>query len=355
MGDIDFVAPLVRNKIEYRQADAEGANTYHVSLIFRAGELQVAEENFLGLYGQNVSFQGQYLRANKVRETLYRLNRFRQAPTNSEGTIDHSPIEPHVEIIAPPPTAPVPKNGNGTLKLGDSIALLSLLYACSIAAFNAGYFSNVNSEFVKLFSFSDLLGVNISILQYFLAVASTVFAITTLLEMVMAFVPILASLQTRGAKLIERLTLKAHQNPQLFWLSYIFLIWLVTFFYAITGALRTSSFALLIFPQLLFHSALLYFFTVGYKLGFTTRRSLITAALISLFFFSFNSGEAWYQSETKSEEGIQTLVATDGLCLERKIIRTSGNGLLLYSSHWKTFEYRNRDSIKTIFAGRGCL
>lgn len=355
MGDIDFVARLTRNKIEYRQADVEGADAHHIQLLFKDGKLHVTEENSFGLHGQNVSFQGEYSRANKIREVLYRLNRLRQVPPDSENTDVQSVVEAHVEANKLTPTTPVPTSEKGSIGLGEVVALLSLLYACSIAAFNAGYFSNVNSEFVKLFSFSDLLGANISILQYFLAAASTVFAITTLIEMGMAFVPYLASVQSRGAKFVERLILKAHQNPALFWLCYIFLIWLLTFLYAITGALHTSSFALLIFPQLLFHGALLYFFAAGYKLGFTTRRTLITAALISLFFFSFDSGKAWYVSETQSEEGIQTLVAADGLCLERKIIRTSGNGLLLYSPHWRTFEYRNRDSIKSIFAGRGCL
>ena len=49
------------------------------------------------------------------------------------------------------------------------LAIVSTLYLLCIATFGAGYFDKVPGKFIELFSFSDLIGSNIPVLQFFLS------------------------------------------------------------------------------------------------------------------------------------------------------------------------------------------
>src|SRR5688572_7959145 len=75
------------------------------------------------------------------------------------------------DLVAPDPHsyeavfAPIRSVG-----LGEILTVLTLLYVCTIASFNAAYFANVPGSFVEFFSLTDLIQTNIPIIQYFFSV-----------------------------------------------------------------------------------------------------------------------------------------------------------------------------------------
>ena len=62
MGDLDFVAELIGNSITYSWQYASGGE-YVATFIFKNGGLEVTEENWVGIFGMNVNFSGQYEKA----------------------------------------------------------------------------------------------------------------------------------------------------------------------------------------------------------------------------------------------------------------------------------------------------
>ena len=57
------------------------------------------------------------------------------------------------------------------ISLREGLTVLTLLYVCTIAAFNAGYFTSVPGSFVEFFSLSDFIQTDIPIIQYFIQLA----------------------------------------------------------------------------------------------------------------------------------------------------------------------------------------
>lgn len=62
MGDLDFVSELVDGTMAYSFCDASRAE-YLVKLTFKDGRLDVSEEKWVGVFGMNVNFSGQYEKA----------------------------------------------------------------------------------------------------------------------------------------------------------------------------------------------------------------------------------------------------------------------------------------------------
>jgi len=61
LGTLDFIAELYDNTIEYSWG--ENRDSYNAVFIFHNGTLKINEENWVGMFGMNVSFQGQYHKA----------------------------------------------------------------------------------------------------------------------------------------------------------------------------------------------------------------------------------------------------------------------------------------------------
>ena len=61
------------------------------------------------------------------------------------------------------------------------------------------------------------------------------------------------------------------------------------------------------------------------------------------------------KSQIASPGHVQTIQDKDGLCVERNILRNSSSGLLLYNPLIKQYEFRSKDSFKTIYDGNGCI
>jgi len=83
-------------------------------------------------------------------------------------------------------------------------------------------------------------------------------------------------------------------------------------------------------------------------------KSVATEFLVCLLVFSFNAGGYWIASEVRTPSGTQAMYMQDGQCLERKIMRTTSSGYLLYSYQLKQFEFRNKDSVRVIYDRAGC-
>jgi len=62
IGELDFVGDLVGNTIEYTWTHP-GRDPYRAIFNFKNGKLTVEEENWVGMFGMNVWFQGEYDKA----------------------------------------------------------------------------------------------------------------------------------------------------------------------------------------------------------------------------------------------------------------------------------------------------
>ena len=210
-------------------------------------------------------------------------------------------------------------------------------------------------NFEILFNFTDLLSSNIPIIQYFVGAASAFFLISILITFMFFVVSEFSPTSRKHYNAaLQSVALLFHRDEAFFWVAYGMLLFIVNFVPAVLQAFGIYDFSIAIAPQLIFHGTLLYFFWVGYKNRLVPAKDLAFAALLGLFFFSFSSGSIWLKSEIRTQGGEQALIFNDGLCLERKIIRSSSNGFLLYSFSLRQFEFRNKDSVKTIFQNRGC-
>lgn len=239
------------------------------------------------------------------------------------------------------------------ISLGEALTVATLLYGCTIAAFNAAYFANVPGSFVEFFSLTDLIQTNIPIIQYFISL--TLFYL--IFGVVISFISGVTGFDVRQAvkDLVEPLVIDYHLNGRRFWVTYAILVLL---FYLTDGLLQrfgVTDFTVVMLPTIFFQGILLYFFWVGYKFRILPAKMLAIASLIALFVSSHNAGNAWIKSQIASPSKVQTIQDKDGLCIERTIMRSSSSGLLLYSLSMKQFEFRSKDGFKTIYDGRGCI
>ncbi|MGY3103395.1 hypothetical protein [Bradyrhizobium sp. LM6.9] len=234
------------------------------------------------------------------------------------------------------------------ISLGESLTVLSVLYVCSISAFNAGYFSRIPGHFTELFTFSDLIGTNIQILQYFIS-AFSIFCTFSFFGGLL-----LATLDINISATAERVALRYHINSFLFLVAFLVLWFVVMAMFAFLDYFKITTFTILVLPEFIFQGVLIFYFWVGYKYNQGSFRSVLVPVLIGLVMFSTASGRAWLKSEIAGTDGIQSLFLQDGVCIDRKILRASSNGFLLYNPGMEEFEFRSKDTIKTIFQRRSC-
>jgi len=239
------------------------------------------------------------------------------------------------------------------ISLGEALTVITLLYVCTIAAFNAAYFANVPGNFVEFFSLTDLIQTNIPIIQYFLAVAF----LYIMIAVAISFFAGITGFDLRDAirDVTEPLVIKYHLDNRGFWIGYGILFLAFQFADGMLRGFGVTTFSVVMIPTIIFQGVLLYFFWVGYKFEMIPIKTLVTAALLSLFTSSYNAGHAWIKSQIAAPGQVQTIQDKDGLCLERNILRSSSSGLLLYNSSMKQFEFRSKDGFKTIYNGHGCV
>lgn len=62
VGDLDFIAKLDSNSVISYPKESYGGAVYKARLAFNSGNLTVSEENWVGMFGMNVMFSGEYTR-----------------------------------------------------------------------------------------------------------------------------------------------------------------------------------------------------------------------------------------------------------------------------------------------------
>jgi len=233
------------------------------------------------------------------------------------------------------------------LGVSEAATAVTVLYFGCVASFNAGYFSRVEGRFVELFSFTDLVGSNIAIFEY----VFWVFTIYCMLSIIGLFF----------IRPIERLRtyFQNHVRKQQSDLALTFLFFMSIFIIVILGLLavhltENTYFSIELAIYAFFQITTFYTLWTGYNLDFVGTRTLAFGLVAGLISFSHISGNLWLKYEIATPAGIQSLVLQDGLCLNRKVLRSGTNGLLLYNFSLKEFELRSRDSIKAIFQKSTC-
>jgi hypothetical protein len=240
-----------------------------------------------------------------------------------------------------------------TVGLGEILTVLTLLYICTITAFNAAYFANVPGSFVEFFSLTDLIQTNLPIIQYFFQL----FLAYTLIATLFGFIAGITEFDIRETmrNFIEPKIVTYHIEGHRFWVAFVvggMLFWSIDALFRATGV---THFTLLMLPTFIFQGVLLYFFWIGYKYEMIPARQLAFAAFIALFVCSNNAGHAWIKNQIAEPSHIQAIQDKEGNCFDRNILRNSSSGLLLHNPSLKQFEFRNKDSIKTVFQNRGCV
>jgi hypothetical protein len=236
--------------------------------------------------------------------------------------------------------------------LGEILTVLTLLYICTITAFNAAYFTEVPGSFVEFFSLTDLIQTNLPIIQYFVSLFITYLLIATALDYFASMTG--TDLRVKLRDIAEPVMIKYHVEGRRYWLALgiaIIIFWTVDAVFRATGV---TDFTLLMSPTFVFQGVLLYFFWVGYKYELMPARQLAFGAFIALFVCSNNAGHAWIKNQIAEPTHVQAIQDKDGNCHDRNLLRSSNNGLLLYNPSLRQFEFRNKDSIKTIYQNRGC-
>lgn len=117
---------------------------------------------------------------------------------------------------------------------------------CSISAFNAGYFSRIPGHFTELFTFSDLIGTNIQILQYFIS-AFSIFCTFSFFGGLL-----LAALDINISATAERVALRYHINSFLFLVAFLVLWFVVMAMFAFLDYFKITTFTILVLPEFIF-------------------------------------------------------------------------------------------------------
>jgi hypothetical protein len=266
--------------------------------------------------------------------------------------VDPPFYEPVAEYYPPAPQLSPFEKAIRRISGIEIAGLVGLCYICCVGSFNAGYFVHVSGRFVELFSFSDVLGANIALVQYIFLVVSTwcTFSI--------AWTTLTYHFRFEWAKRVRDsvesfvLSVNADFGRYLFAFGVFLLVLFLAF--ALSSMTNHRFLAVDLFPMALFQGGILYVAWRGFKAGYVSVQNLAIALVLGILFFSYEAGKVWLKFDINNPAGVQSVFTKEDRCLDRKILRTSSNGLLLYNPFLKSFEFRNKDDIKVIYDRRGC-
>jgi len=232
------------------------------------------------------------------------------------------------------------------LGFGEVVAALSALYVLCIASFNAGYFTRLKGQFLQLFSFADLIGSNIAILQY-LVVA---FGFYTILSFYLAILP------GDAAGDLKRWAVQSWDA--MFTLKTRYLILIVIVGLVVPSALGSMvedySFTLAILPTAILQGVFVLSLWTRFREGTTTFKNFAVWTVVSAATFSYSSGRFWAASEIAEPRLQQSLILANGTCIDRTILRTNSSGFLLYNFALHQTEFRSKDDVRTVFESKSC-
>jgi hypothetical protein len=238
--------------------------------------------------------------------------------------------------------------GSFRLSVGEGLALLSLTYAVCVVSFNAGYFSHVPGRYEELFTFTDLFGTNIPVFEFLFSVFTAYLTIWFLTGWLI--VPFWGKIRDR----VDQLLLLHHRDTILFFAG--FAILLAIFFLAklIINQWPDAPLDVQLAPNVIFQAVLIYLFWLGYKDALFSFRTVAWVITIALLVLSHDFGRKWLRAEIRNPAPIQALQLVNGHCVDRKILRTTSFGFLLFDPTLKQFELRSKDQVKVIYQSRGC-
>jgi hypothetical protein len=274
-----------------------------------------------------------------------------QVDLPSDAAPPQRPIVPEYDYVRPRPVLEPEIRTVFPFGLGaaEGLAALTIAYFVCAAAFNAGYFDRVPARFVELFSFTDLLTSNISILQYFIS-------IFTAYCMVSFFGSwIFRRAWLRAKPFVERELRLQYNDPVLYLLALGVLVGLFFIYLSILAALGNTSFTLEYLAWIALYGFFVYFIWLGHNFGFMSLRNTLFWVSINVLFFANITGYNWLKYDIRNQSGSQTIILKDGPCIDRKILRRGSNGYLLYNFYLRQFEFRSKDEVKTIFDRSGCM
>ncbi len=230
--------------------------------------------------------------------------------------------------------------------LTEALGALSALYIICIASFNAGYFERLKGQFIQLFSFADLIGSNIAILQYIFVV----FFFYSLLAIYIAILP------GDAAGSLRRWAVRTWDGVDNWKLRYQIMFVIVGFAgpALLASMLEDVNFSLALLPTGVIQGVFLLSLWTGYKNGTTELKRFLIWSTVTAATFSYTSGRLWVASEISDPKGQQSIMMTNGSCLDRRILRTNSSGYLLYNFSMKQAEFRNKDDVRTVFQSRAC-
>ncbi|MCA6124575.1 hypothetical protein J6500_22155 [Bradyrhizobium sp. WSM 1704] len=229
---------------------------------------------------------------------------------------------------------------------GEAVGALSALYVLCIASFNAGYFTRLKGQFLQLFSFTDLIGSNIAILQYLVAV----FGFYSIFSIYLAILP------GDAAGDLKRWVVEKWNEIDHWKLRYQILFFIVTFVGTVVfGAmLEEHSFTLALAPVAIVQGVFLLALWTAFQEGSTRLKSVLIWTTITAANFSYSSGRFWAASEISEPRDQQSLILANGLCIDRRILRTNSSGYLLYNFGMHQTEFRSKDDVRTVFESKSC-
>ncbi|UVO38093.1 hypothetical protein KUL72_06870 [Bradyrhizobium arachidis] len=234
------------------------------------------------------------------------------------------------------------------LTITEAIAVASFTYLLISSAFNTGYFNTVPGHFVELFTLQDLFALTLPVIEYIFGVF-ILYSVVSILSF--------WSIQEAWGVLssnFEKIVAVLFSDALQFKLGMIFIIAVSFVLNGIVGLTGTSSFALLVVPTIFINGLLAYIYVVAWRTGHVRYRTALWIVALNGWMLAYTSGKSWLKSEIADLSDVQSFVTKDGTCIDRKLLRSAGGGLLLYNPGLKQFEIRGRDDFKTVYPLKTC-
>lgn len=228
------------------------------------------------------------------------------------------------------------------------IAIVSLFYILCITLFAAGYFSSLPGNFIELFSLADLIGSNIPVLQYFLSV----FFAYCLLWYALGWL-IVPWWGSNKDRIEHNLSIAFGETTLLYLVSGLLVLGFILAS-AIVEMFEQAPLTLRLLPHLIFHGLFIYLYFAGYKYDVVSLRTLGIVIAISIVTLPYSIGRVWSTYDRAVPTGAHAIYLENGLCQQRKILRTGASGYLFYNPALKSFEFRPKEQIKAIYESSQC-
>ncbi|QOG21368.1 hypothetical protein [Bradyrhizobium sp. SEMIA] len=234
------------------------------------------------------------------------------------------------------------------LTITEAIAAASFGYLLISSAFNTGYFNNVPGHFVQLFTLQDLFALTLPVIEYVFGV----FILYSLIS-ILSFWSIHEAWNVLSGN-FERVVDVLFSDALQFKLGMLFIIAISMVLTSIVSIIGISTFAALVLPSIFINGLLAYIYVVAWRTGHVRYRTALWIVALNAWMIAYASGSSWLKSEVADLSDVQSFITKDGTCIDRKLLRAAGGGLLLYNPGLKQFEIRSRDDFKTLYPLRTC-